>query len=469
MPDDAALEEMDMGYEEMAPPTRRGSISRRGSMSQTEQRERRASIKAIMSDVQLTPMEKRLSIQHLMDGRRASLSNGGASVHSYQSGVTSAQSSVSGGESTRSYGSNPYGYGDESPPTNVYGYGEDDGLEQFDGDNHMADDGFTICNEQTRRTEITRPYCSHYERQCTIISPCCGMAFGCRICHDDCPNLPPKINNGGRRFHRSASLPSSFTTMHQVQQQEDTHHEIDRFAIREVICRECFTRQSSKTNQCVSCGTPFGAYHCNVCNLWMSDEEAPYHCADCGFCRVGGAHNFQHCHECGMCIDKTLYDNHNCKAGKYRSNCPVCQEYLFSSRSASHEMPCGHAIHWDCFRQLAAHDSRCPVCKKTAETRERMLPTWSAMAAGVALQPVPPELCRVVNITCNDCEQQERNRAWHFLGVQCNNCQSFNTVVDQMVLSGEEAHEFLENQKKIDEAHRNGPPRRRMNRRRSAM
>ena len=221
------------------------------------------------------------------------------------------------------------------------------------------------------------------------------------------------------------------------------------------------------SNSCVSCGTCFGAYHCNICNLWMSDEEAPYHCADCGFCRVGGSHNFQHCHECGMCIDKSLYDNHNCKAGKYRSNCPVCQEYLFSSRSASHEMPCGHAIHWDCFRQLAAHDSRCPVCKKTAETRERMLPTWNAMAGGVALQPVPPDLCRVVNITCNDCEQQELNRAWHFLGVQCNHCQSFNTVVDQIVLNGEEAHEFLENQKKIDEAHRN--PRRRMNRRRSAM
>jgi hypothetical protein len=30
-------------------------------------------------------------------------------------------------------------------------------------------------------------------------------------------------------------------------EEEETHHEIDRFAIREVICRKCFTRQSSKT------------------------------------------------------------------------------------------------------------------------------------------------------------------------------------------------------------------------------
>jgi len=66
------------------------------------------------------------------------------------------------------------------------------------------------------------------------------------------------------------------------------------------------------------------------------------------------------------------------------------------------------------------------------------------MAAGVALQPVPPELCRVVNISCNDCEQQDDARAWHFLGVQCRNCSSFNTVVDRIIMSGEEAYDFLE-------------------------
>jgi hypothetical protein len=66
------------------------------------------------------------------------------------------------------------------------------------------------------------------------------------------------------------------------------------------------------------------------------------------------------------------------------------------------------------------------------------------MAVGVSLQPVPPELARVVNIVCNDCEQTDSGRAWHFLGVQCRNCDSFNTVVDRIVLSGQEAHDFLE-------------------------
>ena len=125
------------------------------------------------------------------------------------------------------------------------------------------------------------------------------------------------------------------------------------------------------------------------------------------------------------------------------SNCPVCQEDLFSSRDASHELPCGHAIHWHCFRELASHDSRCPMCKKTAETHERMKPTWDAMAMGIALQPVPPELCKVVTIKCNDCEKVAQNRSWHFLGVQCHDCESFNTVVEKITMMGQEAHEFL--------------------------
>uniref|UniRef100_A0A7S2Y952 RING-type domain-containing protein n=2 Tax=Entomoneis paludosa TaxID=265537 RepID=A0A7S2Y952_9STRA len=414
--------EIDMGYEEAAPGRRRNS------MTVTQERERRASIKAILADDTLAPIEKRRSIQHLMDGRRSSMS-GGSMASSVQPG-----------------------FGDDDNNTIVsYGYDKD----------------FAISNEQTKRTEESRPPCHHYERGCTIIAPCCGGAFGCRICHDDCPVLPPRISNAGQ-YHRSASLPSSFTIISESNcgDEHDTHHQIDRFAIREVICRQCYSRQPSKTIYCIECGLNFGEYHCNICNLWMGASERPYHCEECGFCRVGGAENFLHCDACGMCIDKTLYDSHNCKDGKYKANCPVCQEFLFNSRSASHEMPCGHAIHWECFRQLAAHDSRCPVCKKTAETRERMMPTWEAMAAGVALQPVPPELSRVVNITCNDCEVTDDDRAWHYLGIQCHECSSFNTVVNHILLSGEEAHEYLENLAQDKERQ---SPRRRSSRRSSIL
>ena len=177
----------------------------------------------------------------------------------------------------------------------------------------------------SRLMEQSRPACEHYERNCTVISPCCGLAFGCRICHDECPVLPPPIvfqrrlsanaafaphatttdhhtthsdhqcgapsrivsnsrdhnhyirNNdvssmtaiadagatsnddevepqqqqqphGGvhhlNKLERRRSLPLEFTT---ERKPEDNHHLIDRFRIREVICRHCYTRQGSKT------------------------------------------------------------------------------------------------------------------------------------------------------------------------------------------------------------------------------
>jgi uncharacterized CHY-type Zn-finger protein len=79
--------------------------------------------------------------------------------------------------------------------------------------------------------------CVHYERNCNIVAPCCNRIYGCRICHDELspPGHPP----------------------------------LDRFLIREVICKNCNTRQAA-TNQCVDCQTVFGEYHCGTCNLWMS-------------------------------------------------------------------------------------------------------------------------------------------------------------------------------------------------------
>jgi len=508
-------------------------MQRRTSMTEDEQKERRASIQAIMKDTGLTPHERRKSIQALMDGRRrsstASLGGGGgmasaaaaAAAAYYDSsdessdsdadmrGSSSLGSSMASGAAGADGQPHPGGaVGSRRQRSSLRGSFIDGVAAMHTGDGGVLDNGSASAASSgrslfrserrrsshlssassvdpssghhlgsaigsSRKMEKTRPHCDHYERKCTIVSPCCGLAFGCRICHDDCPVLPPPIfgqgggaaamadddgggaggaaaSSGGhdsdsglngdgatkRKIGRSASMPSAFS-------EEETHHDIDRFAIQEVICRDCYCRQSSKTDKCIKCGVTFGEYHCNICNLWMSAEEEPYHCSDCGFCRVGGRENFKHCHDCGMCIDALLFDDHNCKTGKYMSNCPVCQEDLFSSRSASHEMPCGHAIHWHCFRELTSFDTRCPVCKKTAETHEQMAPTWQAMAMGIALQPVPPDLARVVTITCNDCEERDRDRRWHFLGVQCMKCSSFNTTVDVTQLVGHEAAAFL--------------------------
>ena len=205
---------------------------RRGSMTETEERERRASIKAIMADKSIPEHERRRSIQHLMDGRRSSLGAGGA---------VTPDSDVS-----YSYSSTGNNYTANS--------GHDFIQSQSIPSADLLQESFSsftatgpLCNDQTKRMELTRPECVHYARNCTMIAPCCGAAFGCRICHDECPVLPPKISvqHVRRRYPRSSSLPSSFTGMNHAP--EDTHHTIDRFAVKEVICRLCFTRQSSKT------------------------------------------------------------------------------------------------------------------------------------------------------------------------------------------------------------------------------
>jgi hypothetical protein len=63
---------------------------------------------------------------------------------------------------------------------------------------------------------------------------------------------------------------------------------------------------------------------------------------------------------------------------------------------------------------------------------------------GIALQPVPAEMARSVDILCFDCEAVDTNRRWHFLGVRCNSCLSYNTNVERIVMQGREAAAFLD-------------------------
>jgi len=223
-------------YTNLAPAAAGGTNNRHmpavPSMSKDEERQRRASIKAILADESIPIVERRRSIQSLMDGRRSSI--GTTSVASTAS-ITYADDS-------------PYGYGE----TDHYQGGDEDysrgGIGGGVGGGFMLDTCIVcepVSNEMTMRAEQTRPHCPHYDRKCTMIAPCCGAAFGCRICHDESPVLPPLLmtKRAMGRYARSSSMPTSSTLM----SPEDTHHNIDRFAVKEVICRVCFTKQSSKT------------------------------------------------------------------------------------------------------------------------------------------------------------------------------------------------------------------------------
>jgi hypothetical protein len=62
--------------------------------------------------------------------------------------------------------------------------------------------------------------------------------------------LPPLLiaKRASRRSTRSSSMPAGWTSMDdEIHAQHDTHHTIDRFQVSEIICRVCYTKQSSKT------------------------------------------------------------------------------------------------------------------------------------------------------------------------------------------------------------------------------
>ena len=247
--------------------TRRGSTATTTSVSsnlssvvensrdgEEQDSRRRQQIKEIMKSPDLSPKEKSLAVQSLMDGRRR------GSMASRRSSIGSAcDYSDADGDALMGEASNNnhayalhYGYGtyrhqdEQSIDSSVSSCSNDDdnndnnadqdhdqkvaaataslsssppqrqppllqpppgaSYRQFHGRSHSLQDwndtdrihaapNFTVLSQEAtaRFMEQSRPVCQHYERKCTFISPCCGLAFGCRICHDDCPSLPPPV------------------------------------------------------------------------------------------------------------------------------------------------------------------------------------------------------------------------------------------------------------------------------------
>lgn len=274
----------------------------RVSMTDQEEKERRASIQAIMKDPFLSPHERRKSIQSLMDGRRrSSVMNSGSNVEnkrvSLESDMAIAASFVASSfeDDDVSRASKKR----SSPNLNDLESPQDKGNDQQVKRHTSLHESFTIglstmgvkgmdadtdsgCAPlvadpiaMASKMEKSRPPCGHYQRNCSIVSPCCGLVFGCRICHNDATDLPPPFLIAGGDLTQPSNpddasfagpdpdLPVASACAHPgtkssamvphrrssalSSSDNESHHEINRFAIKEVICRECFTLQSSKT------------------------------------------------------------------------------------------------------------------------------------------------------------------------------------------------------------------------------
>ena len=241
--------------------------------------------------------------------------------------------------------------------------------------------------------------CSHYQRGCKLVAPCCGEEFVCRLCHDE--------------------------KHYENQLDPEKAHKLVRGDVKEVVCATCATQQAAESQACTKCGATFGhAYFCVKCRLWDDVDKGQFHCDACGLCRAGGPENYEHCEACGMCfqighvcpvVRKGLFGVKNA----LRSDCPICMEDLFTSRASAMTMPCGHGIHFACFEQLCKSSSRCPLCSQSLFARQDLAEWTAALDVEIANTPMPEEYRDLrVKIMCNDC-LHESETPWHIFGLKC--------------------------------------------------
>jgi len=226
--------------------------------------------------------------------------------------------------------------------------------------------------------------CSHYNRKCKIISPCCGKIYDCRFCHD-----------------------------------ENNDHKIDRKLIKEIICKKC-NKIQSVSNECIECKEKFGNYYCNICHLWINKNIECFHCEHCNICRVGKREDYIHCFNCNICAVK----DHKCINNISDSKCPCCLEDIFSSNKNIQYMKCGHMIHKHCLELYLKNNYNCPLCKKSLFNLEEY---WRRIDIFIENDIMPIEFRdKICEIYCNDCEIKTESK-YHFHYNKCAQCNGYNT------------------------------------------
>jgi len=132
--------------------------------------------------------------------------------------------------------------------------------------------------------------------------------------------------------------------------------------------------------------------------------------------------------------------NHKCIERAVDSNCPICNEYLFDSPKSVTFMQCGHSIHLLCLEELKKTSYRCPLCNKSCVNMEYR---FRQLDMQILQQPMPPEYAdaRAV-ISCNDCSAKSQT-AYHWIGLKCAVCTSYNTTQLQLLnMPGGEHHDL---------------------------
>lgn len=292
---------------------------------------------------------------------------------------------------------------EEQPPLANDEESVDESMEEVDDDEVVLTREDTLPSWFDKEKNILG--CSHYQRNCKLECPTCLKWYPCRFCHD----------------------------------QEVLDHKLQRNAVKHILCMKCNAPQVPDTAYCVNCEEELANYFCNKCVLYDNDPSKDiYHCDKCGICRLGLGigKDYFHCDECNICLSIDLKEHHKCVTNTTHCNCPICNEYLFTSVSKVVFMKCGHLIHELCYDEMVKHSYKCPVCKKTVVNVETQFRILDQEIRQLPL-PHPYNMWRCI-ISCNDCKGKSSCQ-YHVLGLKCKYCQSYNTNQLKLIKPEEES------------------------------
>lgn len=250
---------------------------------------------------------------------------------------------------------------------------------------------------------VERLGCRHYMRACKLRAACCNKLYTCRFCHDEA---------------------------------EETHS-MDRYVTKEILCMRCDTLQPVSST-CVNetCGQSFGRYFCEVCKFFDDRDCNIYHCPSCNVCRLGEGLgiDFFHCMKCNQCMSmKYRKKGHRCVERAMESDCPVCNQYLFTSTEPVKYLKCGHLMHTSCHSEYIKRRGRCPICSRSLEEMASVFQRIDVMvsANGALAMPAAYRAVRC-DVYCRDCDDRH-NTSYHFVYNRCPGCCGYNTRVERII------------------------------------
>lgn len=130
------------------------------------------------------------------------------------------------------------------------------------------------------------------------------------------------------------------------------------------------------------------------------------------------------------CISISVLTTHKCIERSTDCDCPICGEYMFSSPKKVVFMLCGHSIHRKCYEEHMKSSYKCPICNKSILNMETQFRNYDI---AIATQPMPAKYRDSrAKIFCNDCSAKSQT-AYHWLGLKCTVCRSYNTVQLQLL------------------------------------